>query len=195
MSLEHAQIQPLNQGEILATLCDCVYCSQAWSMGETRTCSCAELGKSPLHGAQGFKALPQPPANPLALCYYLPLSGRLIHSYPSDHSSRICWVGFYQLKNDPLGNSARHQATHSFAPTFYHNSHLVPPPLWFVEVLGAGPCARHRGYRTKGLQGPFQGLWSKCCNQQCLKCVGPRMLSDAEEGVRSSHFQPVGGMG
>lgn len=131
-----------------------------------------------------------------------PLSGRLIHSYPSNHSGWICWVGVYQPKNYPLGNSARHRATHSFASTFFHNFPLFFFSLWFAEVLCAGPCARHRGYRTVGLPRPcpfreygpsaYETLWAQgCCwmlRRRCRKASLPEVFLPF-------HFWPMGVMG
>lgn len=142
-------------------------------MGAMRACPCAEHGEEPLHGTQVFEDLPQPSAGLLMLRDFS-LSGRLIHSYPSNHSGRICWVGVYQPKNYPLG----------VLPDTRRPIHLLP--LSFTVSLGFSLSGLLKSYVLGPVPGTgVTGQWG---------CQGPA-LSGSMGQVLMRHCGPMDAIG
>lgn len=133
-------------------------------MGAMRTCPCAECG------TQVFKDFSTTliwSTNAMRFS----LSGRLIHSYPSNHSGRIFWVGIYQLKNYPLGNSARHRATHSFASTLSQFSLVFFSLSGLLKSYVLGPVPGTGVTGQWGCQGP---ALSGSMGQVLMRHCGPK---------------------
>lgn len=146
VSLQPAQTQPL---------ASCYASRRALAprlgtRGQRGTRPRAELGEAPLHGSQEFKGLPRSQANLTVLRFSL--SGRASSQLPKQ-----------SFKQDLLGwrLSAEQLSAGEFCQTprdpFICSDYLsqFPPgfslSLWCAEVLCAGPCTRHRGFRTVGL--------------------------------------------